>query len=113
MRVGAAERCEAEIGGEASHAAAWRGAEDRGVVRLQAVWAAGGVSIVRRPTNRPFLGAERVREEGVGRNGDPPLLVDLRDGATERVEWPNAFSEKSPRTCPCSVEISSPTITCT
>ena len=43
------------------------------------------------------MGAERVREEGVGGDGDPPLLVDLRDGATERVEWPNAFSEEEPK----------------
>ena len=72
MCVGAAECCEAEIGGESSYAAARRGAEDRGVVRLQAVWSAGGVSIVCRRTNRPLLGAERVWEEGVGGDGDPP-----------------------------------------
>ena len=94
MRVGATERCEAEIGGEAPHAAARRGAEDRGVVRLQAVWAAGGIPITRRRTNRPLLGAERVREEGVSGDGDPPLFVDLRDGATERVEWADAFVEE-------------------
>jgi hypothetical protein len=35
-----------------------------------------------------------VWKEGVGGDGDPPLLVDLSDSATERVEWPNAFVEE-------------------
>jgi hypothetical protein len=35
-----------------------------------------------------------VWEEGVGGDGDSPLLVDLRDGATERVKWPDALTEE-------------------
>ena len=100
MSVGATNCGEAEVGGEAPHAASRRGAADRGVVRLQAVWAAGGVSIARRCTDRPLLRAERVREEGVSRDGDPPLFVDIRDGATERVEWADAFVEEETKEVP-------------
>lgn len=33
-------------------------------------------------------------------DGDPPLLVNLRDGAAERVEWPNAFVEEEAKKMP-------------
>jgi hypothetical protein len=48
----------------------------------------------------PLEEEKEVREEGVGGDGDPPLLMDLRNGATQRVEWADAFVEEEAKDVP-------------
>jgi hypothetical protein len=79
MRIRAPDGCKPELVVELRHAAAWVGAEDRWVVRLNAIRSAGGVVICGNGADRPLLGAERVREERVGHDCDPSLLMDLSD----------------------------------
>lgn len=70
------------------------GAEDRGVEGLQGIGAAGRVTIVRYGPQGPRLGAERVGEEWVGWDGNPALLVDLRNGASQRPKGSDALLEE-------------------
>jgi len=84
--VRGADPREAQLLCQPLHSRTREGAEDRGVEGLQGVGAAGGVTIVRYGPQGPRLDAEGVREERVGWDGDPSLLVDLGDGAAEGPE---------------------------
>ena len=84
--VRGADPGEAQLLRQPLHARPREGTEDRGVEGLQGIRPAGGVTIVRYGPQGPRLGAEGVREERVGGDGDSPLLVDLGDGAAEGSE---------------------------
>ena len=100
MGVRGADPREAQLLRQPLHSRTREGAEDRGVEGLQGIGAAGGVTIVRYGPQGPRLGTERVREEGVGWDGDPSLFVDLGDGAAKRSERANPLLEEEPEHVP-------------
>ena len=96
MGVRGADSWEAELLRQPLDPRPREGAEDRGIEGLQGIGAAGRVTIVRYGPQGPSLGAERVREERVGWDSNPALLMDLRDGAAKGPEWADTlFKEES------------------
>ena len=100
MGVRRADSREAELLCQPLHSRTREGAEDRGVKGLQGIGAAGWVTIVRYGPQGPSLGAKGVWEERMGGDGDPPLLVDLGDGAAQGSEGANTLFQEEPEHVP-------------
>ena len=83
--VRVAHASETVLVGEADHATVPRPAERRRVERLDRVRAVARL-VGEQPAQHEALGAQRVRHEGMRRDREPALLVDLGDRRAHRAE---------------------------
>ena len=89
VRVAVADVGQAVLVGEPDDAAVPRLAEAGRVERLETVGTRGRVRVGEEPAEHPALGAQRVRDERVGRDGQAARLVDREDRRPQRAVRPD------------------------
>ena len=97
--------------GEADDGLVPRPAERGRVEGLERVGADRGSASSSRPPQRPRLGAQRIRHQRVGRDGQAALVVDLGDGRRASTDRASRAVRPSASRWPPSVVTSSPTMT--
>jgi hypothetical protein len=92
--VAVAESGQAMTIGEGDDAAVPRSPERRRVEGLQAIRPEPFVGLIEQAPEHETLGAQRVRHERMGWNGEAALLVDRGDRRAERPERPDRTLQK-------------------
>ena len=87
--VAVAEPGETVLVREADDPAMPRLAEARRVERLEPVGVGRPVRVVEEPAEHPALGAQRIRDERMGRDGQPARVMDRHDRRAQRAIRPD------------------------